>query len=96
MSSVGIMKTIKKVICFLLCAYLAIGLIWAAKIAIIHYLNVDGLPVLGYHDIVSDEDKEKNYKHDIYHMSISKFEKQMQYLYENNYHTLTMQEIEAY
>ncbi|WRK51943.1 hypothetical protein SD457_15620 [Coprobacillaceae bacterium CR2/5/TPMF4] len=29
-------------------------------------------------------------------MSISKFEKQMQYLYENNYHTLTMQEIEAY
>lgn len=90
------MKTIKKVICFLLCAYLAIGLIWAAKIAIIHYLNVDGLPVLGYHDIVSDEDKEKNYKHDIYHMSISEFEKQMQYLYENNYHTLTMQEIEAY
>lgn len=90
------MKTTRKVILFLLCAYLVIGLIWVGKIVIVHYLKVDGLPVLGYHGVVSDEDKENYFKDNIYYMSESLFEKQMAYLADNDYHTLTMAEIEAY
>lgn len=56
----------------------------------------DGLPILGYHHIVSDEEKEKYYPHNIYVMGVSAFEKQMQYLYEHHYQTLTMAEVNEY
>lgn len=56
----------------------------------------DGLPILGYHHIVSDEEKEKYYADNRYVLSISVFEKQMQYLYDHNFKTLTLDEVYEY
>ena len=58
-----------------------------------HVYYKNGIAILGYHNIVSDEQKENEYKTDIYSMSLSKFEKQMAYLYEQGYHTLTLDEL---
>ena len=90
------MKTFKRISIFILCAYLVIGLIWIGKDIIIHYANVNALPILGYHGVINDSDKEKYFNNYTYYMSKSKFEEQMAYLAHNGYHTLTMSEIEAY
>lgn len=90
------MKAIKRVFLVILSFYLTLGLLWVGKDIIIHYQNIDGLPVLGYHGVVSDEDKEKYFADYIYCMSQSEFDKQMAYLAKHNYHTLTMDEINDY
>lgn len=90
------MKTIKRIFIFILCAYLVIGLIWIGKDVVIHYLNIDNLPVLGYHGVVEDHDKQTYFNNYTYYLAESKFEAQMAYLAKNNYHTLTMSEVEAY
>lgn len=87
------MKNIKKIILFLLCFYLLLGIVWIGKIYVSHLLNIAGLPVLGYHSVVSDEDKEKYHENNVYVMSASDFDEQMQYLYTNQYQTLTMEQI---
>lgn len=61
-----------------------------------HQLLKDDLPVLGYHCVVSDEDKATIYKDNCYALSVSEFTKQMKYLYDNNYETLSMDEINEY
>lgn len=90
------MKNLRKIFTFLLCFYLLLGVLWVGKIFVVHALNIHGLPVLGYHSVVSDEDKEKYYANNVYVMSISDFDKQMKYLYEHQYKTLTMSEINDY
>ena len=90
------MKSIKKMFLFILSFYLILGLLWLGRDIIIHYQNVDGLPILGYHGVVSDEDKAKYYPDYPYCLSLSEFEAQMQYLAKHNYHTLTMDEINDY
>lgn len=90
------MKTIKKILIFTLCAYLIIGLIWIGKDVAVHYFNVDGLPILGYHGVVDDEIKKSYFSNYTYYMAKSDFEEQIAYLAENNYQTLTMAQIEAY
>lgn len=56
----------------------------------------NGIPVIGYHAVVDDDEKEQKYPHYIYAMKKSAFEKQMRYLYENHYQTLSMKEFEDY
>ncbi len=87
------MKNIKKILLFLLCFILVIGLFFIGKIYLQHNAHLDGLPILGYHGVVSDEDKEKYYSRNVYVMSESYFDKQMKYLYDNNYQTLTMEQV---
>lgn len=90
------MKAIKRMFVFILCSYLIIGLIWIGKDVMTHYINIDGLPILGYHGVVDDNIKKTYFSNYTYYMAKSNFEKQMAYLAENNYHTLTMKQIEAY
>lgn len=63
----------------------------------VRYLKYkDGLPVLGYHHVVRDEEKEKYYKENRYVYSESAFEKQMKYLHDHGFKTLTMDEVYEY
>lgn len=90
------MKNIKRIVLAILVSYFIIGVLWVGKIYIVHQLHLGDLPVLGYHSVVSDEEKEKQYASNPYVMSVSTFEEQMQYLFDNQYHTLTMDEVYAY
>lgn len=56
----------------------------------------DGLSVLGYHHIVSDEEKQTYYANNIYVMSVTRFEEQLKYLKEHGYETLSMEEVKQY
>lgn len=58
--------------------------------------NIGYLPVLGYHSVVSDEIKSTTYKDDHYTISESTFIKHLDYLKDNNYYTLTMNEVIDY
>lgn len=52
----------------------------------------DGVPVLAYHDIVSEDEKSDKYKYNVWVMEEENFEEQMKYLSENGYYALSMQE----
>ena len=67
------MKTIKRMFIFILCSYLIIGLIWIGKDITVHYLNIDGLPILGYHGVVDDDTKNTYFSNYIYYMAKSDF-----------------------
>ena len=90
------MKNILKVILCVLVCYIAIGLGWMTKDIIIHENGKDGIAILGYHGVVSEQEKKENYASNPYFMSISEFEKQMKYLADNNYQCLSMEDVEAY
>lgn len=90
------LKTIKKVVLCILTFCLIIAVCWISRDIIRHYLNIDALPVLGYHGVVSDKDKEKKYKDNIYFMSTSEFDKQMKYLADQDYECLSMKDVEDY
>lgn len=51
---------------------------------------------MGYHSVVSDEEKEEKYKADPYTLSVTQFSEQMEYLYTEGYQTLSMHEVDAY
>ncbi len=86
------MNHIKKAFVYILCTLC----ILLSLIQIHHLFYIDALPVLGYHNVVSDEEKATLYADNPYTISISMFKQHMQYLYENGYDTLSMQDIEAY
>ncbi|MDD8048847.1 MAG: polysaccharide deacetylase family protein [Thomasclavelia sp.] len=90
------MKKIVQIIISILIGYVIIGLGWTSQIVISHYLKVDGLPVLGYHGVVSDKEKKDVYSNNLYVLSVSTFKQQMKYLYDNNYDTLSMDEVNNY
>ena len=53
------MKNIlKSFVCVLVC-YIAIGLGWMTKDIIIHENSKDGIAILGYHGVVSEQEKRK-------------------------------------
>ena len=52
-----------------------------------------GINVLAYHHVVPDEEKEKMWKNNLDVMALSIFESHMKYLSENDYHTLTLDEL---
>lgn len=54
------------------------------------------IPVLGYHAIVPDQLKKEKYPHYIYAQKVSTFVKQMRYLYNHHYQTLTMKQFDDY
>jgi peptidoglycan/xylan/chitin deacetylase (PgdA/CDA1 family) len=60
------------------------------------YAKGQGVPVLGYHSIVEDKDKDRYFSNYIYAEKKSQFEKQIKYLYENHYKTLTMAQLYDY
>ncbi len=86
-------KTVKT-ISLILCG--SIIFLFLIKIIIPHYATRDGLCVLAYHGVVSDEEKLNEYKDDIYTLSVSQFEKQMKYLYDNNFTAYSMDEVYSY
>lgn len=88
-------NTCKIILCLIVC-YLFIGVGWFVKDYIIHLQCKDGIPILGYHAIVCDEEKEQKYACNPYFMSVSQFEEQMLYLYNNDYQCLTMQDVNDY
>lgn len=61
-----------------------------------HAFTSSGIAVLGYHSIVSDEEKDKYWKNNIYVMSVSQFKQQMQYLKDHHFKTLSMNEVYNY
>ena len=71
------MKNILKIILCVLVCYIAIGLGWMTKDIIIHENGKDGIAILGYHGVVSEQEKKENYASNPYFMSISEFEKQI-------------------
>lgn len=76
-----------------------VGILLIMFISIIfipHYATKDGICVLAYHGVVSDEDKETKYKDNIWTISVSQFERQMKHLYDNGFTTYTMDEIAMY
>lgn len=58
--------------------------------------NVQSIPIVGFHNIVHDDEKEQYFKHDIWVSSLSSFEEQMKYLSDHNYHTITLDELHAW
>lgn len=84
------MKKILITVLVLLLSFLMIRFI------IPHYTTRDGLCIVGYHGVVSDEEKETKYKDDIYTLSVSQFERHMKYLYDQSYSTYDMNEVYAY
>lgn len=87
-------KNIAKIILCVLVCYTFIGIGWISKDFIIHQLNKDGIPILGYHAVVSDKEKKKH--NSPYYMSESEFEEQMKYLSDQHYQCLTMDDLYNY
>lgn len=90
------MKNIKRIILAIIVSYIAMGCLWIGKIVVVHQLHIHDLPVLGYHSVVSDDEKQQYHATNPYVMSASSFEAQMQYLSEHNYHTMTLDEVYRY
>ena len=66
------MKNILKIILCVLVCYIAIGLGWMTKDIIIHENGKDGIAILGYHGVVSEQEKKENYASNPYFMSIDR------------------------
>lgn len=84
-------KKIIKIVPLLLILFLLFS-----KLIIPHYMTRDGLCVLGYHGVVSDEEKRNQYAHNRYVLSVSQFEQQLQYLADQGYRTYSMEEVLLY
>ena len=54
----------------------------------------DKIPILTFHRIVTDKNKKEKYPKDQWTASISDFEKQMKYLHDNKYRTISVTEFE--
>lgn len=54
------------------------------------------VPILTFHRIVSDRNKENKYDNNQWVASLSNFEKQMRFLYNNNYRTISIQEFDKW
>lgn len=61
-----------------------------------HHETKDGISVIGYHGVVSDEEKKNEYAHNRYYLSETQFRRHIQYLYDHHYETLSMEEVEEY
>lgn len=63
---------------------------------LLHRISRNGIPVLGYHNIVSDEEKRTLYRENHYTLSVSALKKHFDYLKRHHYRTLTLIELEDY
>lgn len=87
---------IKKTFKILVISILIFCFIFLSFIQFDHTVRKDGIPILGYHSIVTDENYENYFKKDTYTLSESTFRKQMDYLKENDYRALTLEEVNDY
>ncbi len=85
------------------CILLTLGALIALIVGVLnhffifpHYATRDGLCVLGYHGVVSDEEKATAYKDDRYTLSASQFEGHIKYLFDEGYETYSMEDILKY
>lgn len=51
------------------------------------------IAILGFHNVVHDDEKERYYKTNMWVESLSSFEEKINYLYEEGYHTITLDEL---
>lgn len=51
------------------------------------------LVILGFHNVVSDQEKKANHKQNMWVDSVSAFEEKLRYLYEQGYQTLSLDEV---
>jgi peptidoglycan/xylan/chitin deacetylase (PgdA/CDA1 family) len=59
-------------------------------------MNTTGIPVLMYHEVVTTEEKMTYFSTNQLIMTVERFEQHMQYLHDNGYRTLTMDEFYCY
>lgn len=90
------MKYFKRFLILLLTFTLIIGGTSLLIVINLHNKYNQGIPVLGYHGVVSNQDKTKYFKTNQYVFSQSELEKQFKYLKANNYQTLSMDELYEY
>jgi len=86
-------RGVRVALVFLPCLLLAVLL---GAFILPHYATRDGVAVLGYHNVVSDEEKATTYRHDRYTLSATQFDQQMRYLYDNGFVTYSLEEIAQY
>lgn len=67
--------------------------LYALQAIYTHVMKVPQIAIIGYHHIVPDEDKTAYYKHNMWVNSLSSFERQMQYLYDEGYQSITLDEL---
>lgn len=58
--------------------------------------TIDEIVILGFHDVVKDDEKETYYKNNMWVESISSFEAKIKYLYDNGYKTLTLDQLKQW
>ena len=63
---------------------------------IVNNKKSDGIIVLSYHHLLKEKDKNKYKNDDRYVISVEAFEEQMQYLKDNNYNNITVDDIKCY
>ena len=73
------MKAFKTIVIVFLTTILSCLFVYALRI----YTYKDGIPVLGYHNVLEDTVKDTYYKDNIYVMRQSTFEEEMKYFYSN-------------
>lgn len=84
----------KKKIIIVICLVMLLPLSLFGNLIYQHYASQkDGIPILGYHGVVSDEEKKTMYADNRYFLSKSQFENQIKYLYDHQYQTLSMNEL---
>lgn len=88
--------TKKKVFILFICIVLFIPITIAMHIIYQHYQTKDGICIVGYHGVVSDEEKKTKYADNRYFLSESQLRSHMQYLYEQHYKTLSMEDVYEY
>lgn len=55
--------------------------------------RANSIPILAYHNFMKKEDKQKYAKHDKYTMNIENLDQQLNYLYQNGYHTIDYEQL---
>ncbi len=71
----------------IICVLYGIQIVWDQT----HH--VSEIPILGYHHIVEDCDKELYYKHNMWVNSLSSFEEQMKLLHDKGYHSVSLDDV---
>lgn len=90
--SIGIKSVLQNLILIIL--FIAFSLLMLFLLQ--HYYRRSGLPILGYHSVERDEIYSEYFVDNPYVTSQSSFDKQMKYLYDSGYKTLSLDEAEKY
>ncbi|HIR15411.1 polysaccharide deacetylase family protein [Massilicoli timonensis] len=78
--------------CLLVLLLLVISIMWMSREKPLAE-KTDRIAILGYHHLAEDGDKYREYLFDPWTATLSSFERQMRYLKENGYHTISLDEL---